>query len=461
MANRVERSMSDEQDDLNKIIEQYSERSKDLQRTLIILIGFGLFFFFMILFPYFSLKYSLTHQVVDDSLVGNISKILILSGEDANISKDIDNELEKIKDTADKEYGLLDNYFAQLENVQAEMRMQNNSIIPNSHLPQRLFLACNAYDFKSKNWLSCNASTMAQRISGDVELALINYGQQLRTAELNSANLNDTLTTIIRPIIQLYSSAPSGVAEIQWNGIKDQLNNTLFRAKNFEYKLGQTVKFVSASKDNLWQLLGAPNNVTRVSLPNEADSLQKSRDLLNEQKTIINNELQKLQTLLEETETPILGKIPIYFKEAIAAFPIALAIGFLTCAYLLGQTIHLRRLLQREYLQKNPTKSFNSVLYPLWIEPFGTKRTWKMIFQFITFSVPVMLFIASVCMISSIMYQKDSIPLFPFAPSVNEIMFWMLFCMGLGLLVLGFYIITAELFKYGRYLRSIRNRPTR
>ena len=48
----AERDRAGEEDKINEIQKTFENRSSDLQRSFIILVGVGLFFFFLLLLPY-------------------------------------------------------------------------------------------------------------------------------------------------------------------------------------------------------------------------------------------------------------------------------------------------------------------------------------------------------------------------------------------------------------------------
>jgi hypothetical protein len=52
----AERDRAGDDDKINEIQKTLENRSSDLQRSFIILVGVGVFFFFLLLLPYYSLK---------------------------------------------------------------------------------------------------------------------------------------------------------------------------------------------------------------------------------------------------------------------------------------------------------------------------------------------------------------------------------------------------------------------
>ena len=75
--------MTEEKDDKifeayrGKLLEQYSNKSKQFQRVFTIVVGIGAFFLLMILFPYFSLKSEYNSISQFNPLMNNISEVTI------------------------------------------------------------------------------------------------------------------------------------------------------------------------------------------------------------------------------------------------------------------------------------------------------------------------------------------------------------------------------------------------
>jgi hypothetical protein len=73
-------------DKINEIQKTFENRSSDLQRSFIILIGVGLFFFFLLLLPYYSLKLESERLSRSDWLLDDTSAIIGLLNDIINQS---------------------------------------------------------------------------------------------------------------------------------------------------------------------------------------------------------------------------------------------------------------------------------------------------------------------------------------------------------------------------------------
>ena len=84
---------------LEAIVDIYKSKANDLQKVYIIIMGLGLFFFIMILFPYFSLKYDSMSNSKIEWLTGDISQIVTSVDNILNESQAITNNLQAYTNT--------------------------------------------------------------------------------------------------------------------------------------------------------------------------------------------------------------------------------------------------------------------------------------------------------------------------------------------------------------------------
>ena len=91
----------------------YNSRSRNAQISYVILVGFALFFLFLILFPYISLKYAIREQA-SDMFLGSLSNVVSISNEYSNISDNLINQIVQIRQAIKTNYDELDKNFADI-----------------------------------------------------------------------------------------------------------------------------------------------------------------------------------------------------------------------------------------------------------------------------------------------------------------------------------------------------------
>ena len=122
--------------------------------------GLGLFFFIMILFPYFSLKYDSMSNSKIEWLTGDISQIVTSVDNILNESQAITNNLQAYTNTKVK-YDLdLTNYGAQSNRIvflRNNLSMTTeNPVLQNILQNLEIFPSCIKYTFGNALWQKCN-----------------------------------------------------------------------------------------------------------------------------------------------------------------------------------------------------------------------------------------------------------------------------------------------------------------
>jgi hypothetical protein len=189
----------------------------------------------------------------------------------------------------------------------------------------------------------------------------------------------------------------------------------------------------------------------------QGDELNKLKskeiELLQEMAQVISNK-NKVEARLNQTQFPF-GKLPISLDESVAAFPIALGIGFLVYVSLLSNVIRLRRELHIWYKMKDEGKNALeeqkiSLLAPLWVYPIDTKVQQSL--RFIILLIPFIIFIVSCYLTSYYIFSRsdNQIVTAPFTyESFNNVSLYAgLYCICFGLFVYGFWSIIHELRNY-------------
>ncbi|MGH9982965.1 MAG: hypothetical protein ACRD8W_03315 [Nitrososphaeraceae archaeon] len=88
----AERDRAVDEGKINEIQKTFENRSSDLQRSFIILVGVGLFFFFLLLLPYYSLKLESEHLSRSDWLLDDTSVVIGLLNDIINQSTSIEEQ---------------------------------------------------------------------------------------------------------------------------------------------------------------------------------------------------------------------------------------------------------------------------------------------------------------------------------------------------------------------------------
>ncbi|MGI0045539.1 MAG: hypothetical protein ACRD47_17710, partial [Nitrososphaeraceae archaeon] len=88
----AERDRAGEEDKINEIQKTFENRTSDLQRSFIILVGIGLFFFFLLLLPYYSLKLESERLSRSDWLLDDTSVVIGLLNDIINQSTSIEEQ---------------------------------------------------------------------------------------------------------------------------------------------------------------------------------------------------------------------------------------------------------------------------------------------------------------------------------------------------------------------------------
>ena len=88
----AERDRAGEEDKINEIQKTLQNRTSDLQRSFMILVGVGLFFFFLLLLPYYSLMLESERLSRSDWLLDDTSVVIGLLNDIINQSTSIEEQ---------------------------------------------------------------------------------------------------------------------------------------------------------------------------------------------------------------------------------------------------------------------------------------------------------------------------------------------------------------------------------
>jgi len=189
---------------LTEVRELYKGKANDLQKAFVILIGFGLFFFFMILFPYFSLKYDSTSLSHIGWLKGDLSEIVSSVDSIVNESRTITNNLQ-VYTTARSKYDLdRDNYNTQLDRIQYLRENLNmtvaNPVVQNILQSLQLYPKCINDTFGTERWRQCNSDSQYNSTTPQLDLI---FKSQFKLINESNTKITETAGRINSKITKI------------------------------------------------------------------------------------------------------------------------------------------------------------------------------------------------------------------------------------------------------------------
>jgi tetratricopeptide (TPR) repeat protein len=462
--------MSEEKDDRtletynNKLFEQYTDKSKHFQRVFTIVVGISVFFFLMILFPYFSLKYEYNSISQFNPLMNNMSKVTTQLDRIINNTQTIQNNIQEFHDTGITWYQDLDNSSRQLDLIEY-LKGEFNLTLSNSTLQQNLFerfaggygIKCDYEPFGSNAWQDCNYRSIAR----DYESRTANIVENIRKQIIELVNktdiqinqLNTTLSNTNSEIQRLHYLSQFGIDTLNLrtffidarDNLQTMRTNLLsidesledFSFANFE---GYSSDF-NLNQEGFGRKLEEAVNILQIA----KQSIEQSNNNLVDQKIRINSIAQKIADRLEQPNSPW-GILPIGFDELASVFPIALAGGFFICVSSFIDTMNLRKEFHRSYkhLVKNSITDQQIIsIAPLWLDPLRPEQ--NKIMHFAVLIIPFVIFIAG-CVL--IFYSWTSPNMSIGGEYTNRYIFGGLYLLSGGLFTYGYFKIIKEYHHY-------------
>jgi hypothetical protein len=156
----AERDSSGLDDKISEIQKTFENRSTDLQRSFIILVGVGLFFFFLLLLPYYSLKIESERLSRSDWLLDDTSVVIGLLNDIINQSARIEQQSNNFNTEHSKIRLDVENYAASLNKIHYLLNRTGVSVREPGI--QRLIEliplnpACDQLEPISRAWVDCN-----------------------------------------------------------------------------------------------------------------------------------------------------------------------------------------------------------------------------------------------------------------------------------------------------------------
>lgn len=446
-------------DKINEIQKTFENRSSDLQRSFIILVGVGIFFFFLLLLPYYSLKLESERLARSDWLLDDTSTVIGLLNDIVNESRRIEEQSNNFNIEHSKIKQDVETYAASLNKIHYLLNRTGLSVQDAGiqRLIELILLnpACDQLQPVSRAWVDCNlqvknnqsalivknlysstfniiSPTQSQLVSDAQEVEnLVGKIRKRISAESTSANheSNSTLTLpfIEPPVDQIATDL----------GPTPYLSNVTNELRN--------LRTYSAPSNGILEFTQAMSPQTREKIIQFRTELERFRNGFEAGVSFVVDGIKKLEGRFNQFESP-LGNIPLGLNEAIVWFPFFLAAGFFVFAHILQQTMSIKKELNTLMQVGKDPRGITRIdrhitfLSSLWIDPIIPKR--KQPVQLILFFIPFLLFIASSLLVNSIItldnpdIREDD--LFIAANSFNLGIYYWLFIISWGLIISGY-----------------------
>jgi hypothetical protein len=421
----------------NIVFDNYNDKINSLQKTIIIFFGVALFFFFMILIPYFSLKTD-NHRIlmmnhsVDQTrdLISFLNRSLFQEqAKSAKIiyfsmffTKPIPKQYQNINKQYNDTISELKNYYHQLTDNKT-----SNSILNNM-----TYKYCNdSWQFRSPKWAYCNYQLRDKELKEKIVITnnlLVPLNNSIQRKLDNATKLQESLISEAQDFV---------IDTKNLKRIKDALI-ALKDPKNRSIPINN-----SKNLEDLQAKISPLINITNMQFE------QIYRQIAQIVKQI-NNQTGIFETRFNQLDSPLGGTIPMGFNEMIAIFPLALAAAFLFVSNSIRETIRLRKILEfsqdyniREYISNASS----------WIDPgrgkFQTKQISHSIIAWTVLAIPGIMFILSIILIHNMWYslsdKADKFPVFTAASILNEQIYGILYAGSSIIFIAAYSIIISEL----------------
>jgi len=416
MANRDSTGVDDK---INEIQKTFENRSSDLQRSFIILIGVGLFFFFLLLLPYYSLKIESERLSRSDWLLDDTSAVIGLLTDIINQSSLIEDRSNQFNIQHSKIKQDVETYAASLNKI--HYLLNRTGLTVREAGIQRLIEliplnpACDQLEPVSRAWVDCNLqvknnqsaltvknlysstfntiSPIQSQLVSDVQEVEVLVGKIMKQLSAERVSGNQESKSIFAlpffgpPIDQMAADL----------GPTPYLTNVTNELRN--------LRTYSAPSTDVLQFTQAMSPQTREKIIQFRTELERFSSGFEAGVSFVVDGIRKLEGRFNQFESP-LGNIPLGLNEAIVWFPFFLAAGFFVFAHILQQTMTIKKDLNTLMQGQNDPRDFTrtdrhvTFLSSLWLDPIIPKR--KQPVQLVLFFVPFFLFIASSLLVNSI-----------------------------------------------------------
>jgi hypothetical protein len=416
--------------------EVYQKKNSELQRSFIILVGFGLFFLFMILLPFYSLKNDSTMINSIEWLNQNVSQILLSMDEVLNSSKIINSNIQRYIDSNTQPINEIQKYSNDLNSIryfnQTLGMSTENGLIQNKISNIVIYANCVENSIINE-WVDCNLKEAISKIATNMHNQFNRTATNIDENLLRINNAVNKINEINKKIVDqsISTSYPDDVQALFYR-TSVLIKNTSENLTEMNEKLQSTAKIRPSSPLDFYlvyptgQVYGFDALklvIVKILSSDERDKIQNLKNELDRIKAGINDEIDKLEDRFDRFQSPF-GNVPIGFNEAIGVFPLALSAGFIVFAY--------RLIEQQNFLTSSGYNESISTIW--WYDPHRTKR--EQIAQIFLLFVPSIIFMVSFTLVIQILFFFDD-P-FPYAIVINQYLFLVLSITGLIFFVWGY-----------------------
>jgi predicted nucleic acid-binding Zn-ribbon protein len=429
---------SNEKDDLDKVREEhlkqifqlYQDKSKGFQKSFNILCFLALAFLFIILIPYISIKAMRAEIYI---------RLQDLSAEIARLeprSKLINSAIGGYNEVHKK----LQNGPQDLRRFILSLEQQAQSTVssvqsPIQHSIQQTIRQTGPCELLAgKERLNCLVTQEVESLFAELQKSISqNFLGPLETLDAKTA-----------------ASINLGALETGLNALQVTFKNKLASAPNFWETFSGKGEFfleLDGEVDRFWLESGSVIEKQYKKLQEDLTNLQKDKMAFEQQQTKLQAEETQIAERLSKIEFP-LGKLPIGLIEAVAVFPLLIAIGFAISVSGLVETLRLRKAFQIFYQQKDPGRTILTdvqiaLITPLFIDP--TSPFQNRIVRFSVLSIPLVVFLVAAALILYSWTIPDTVTS---ASMINDWMYGGLYILSLGGFVYSYWQLIIQLRQY-------------
>ena len=366
----AERDNGGVNDKINEIQKTFENRSSDLQRSFIILVGVGIFFFFLLLLPYYSLKLESERLARSDWLLDDTSTVIGLLNDIVNESRRIEEQSNHFNIEHSKIKQDVETYAASLNKIHYLLNRTGLSVQDAGiqRLIELILLnpACDQLQPVDRAWVDCNLqvkNNQSALIVKNLYSSTFNVISPIQSQLVSDAQEVENLVGKIRKRISVESTSANQVSnstltlpfiEPPVDQITTDLGPTPYLS-NVTNEL-RNLRTYSAPSNGILEFTQAMSPQTREKIIQFRTELERFRNGFEAGVSFVVDGIKKLEGRFNQFESP-LGNIPLGLNEAIVWFPFFLAAGFFVFAHILQQTMSIKKELKHTHAgRKGPER---------------------------------------------------------------------------------------------------------
>lgn len=360
---------------------------KNVIRIFFIMLGICLFFFFLVLVPYFSLRFD-SKSIAEIDLVFNSSSMISSLNDYINESKDLKSVYDNNFNQRNDSNARLETYKNQLDKVTvlhnnanvtvAEPVMQ--SILGDMHI----FPKCINQTFATGEWVECNYN---EKLFLENKTVLSHEPEFKKEVQELYSKINNSKNEVLLVTKSLNKFNTSSASD---PFIK--INDVLI----FDASLKNLVVRMINSSEEIHKIMSLPSNelIDSEKLQKLKDKINVYRNTLEDRDNQLSNKIVKVSSMFENFQTPV-GTIPIGFQELVALFPFIISILFLFFVYSLVELMNPD--------SGKPEKE--SFIVNLLFDPYEEKKHQKL--QITLLLIPISIFAFSLIVTNLVYFAFD------------------------------------------------------